>query len=397
MKALGSSLVAGDDSRFRFVEAKAQTFDFPGRATALTVVGGRVFFSSTAWGGAEPAIADVSGAFIIKDLYPGSTASSPTSFAPLGAGVAFAAEEPTRGRELWISDGTSAGTFAIDINPGTSGSSPTGLVNVGGRVYFAADDGTSGRELWRTDGTLAGTVRVRDLKPGAGSSNPTDLVNLNGKLYFSADDGTSGSELYSAEAAIKISVGDVEVVEGNSGITAANLPVTLSQPSTDTVTVSYATVDGSATAGSDHVAAAGTVTFLPGETSKTIALSVNGDTTVESNESFGVVLTSTTNALLARDRGNVRIRTDDGTPPRKQAVWQPFFAVDTLETPYVGDFNGDGKTDIITFTRQNPNAIGDVYVALATGSGFGANTKWHDFLRDHHRRDRDHRRFRWRR
>jgi hypothetical protein len=61
-------------------------------------------------------------------------------------------------------------------------------------------------------------------------------------------------------------------------------------------------------------------------------------------------------------------------------VWHNWFAVDTLETPYVGDFDGDGRTDIITFTRQNPLAVGDVYVALSDGTKFGANTKWHDWF-----------------
>ena len=66
--------------------------------------------------------------------------------------------------------------------------------------------------------------------------------------------------------------------------------------------------------------------------------------------------------------------------PRTQSAWHGFFAVNTLETPYVGDFNGDGRTDIITFTRQNPSAVGDVYVALSNGSQFGANTKWNDWF-----------------
>jgi hypothetical protein len=65
---------------------------------------------------------------------------------------------------------------------------------------------------------------------------------------------------------------------------------------------------------------------------------------------------------------------------RAQSEWHSWFAVDTLETPYAGDFNGDGRTDIITFTRQNPSAIGDVYVALSEGTRFGANTKWHDWF-----------------
>ena len=64
-----------------------------------------------------------------------------------------------------------------------------------------------------------------------------------------------------------------------------------------------------------------------------------------------------------------------------QPVWHPFFAVDTRETPYVGDFDGDGRTDIITFTRDNPFAFGDVYVSLSTGTAFEpASTKWHDFF-----------------
>ena len=37
-------------------------------------------------------------------------------------------------------------------------------------------------------------------------------------------------------------------------------------------------------------------------------------------------------------------------------------------------------TDVITFTRQNPSAVGDVYVALSDGTQFGANTKWHDVI-----------------
>ena len=69
------------------------------------------------------------------------------------------------------------------------------------------------------------------------------------------------------------------------------------------------------------------------------------------------------------------------TPNRPQGAWHGFFAIDALETPYVGDFDGDLRADLITFTRQNPNAIGDVYVSLSKGTRFGAtdvSTKWHD-------------------
>ncbi|MBB5868291.1 hypothetical protein F4553_001670 [Allocatelliglobosispora scoriae] len=54
--------------------------------------------------------------------------------------------------------------------------------------------------------------------------------------------------------------------------------------------------------------------------------------------------------------------------------WHDFFAVGT-EIPQVGDVNGDGLTDIVTFTR---GSTGDVYVALSNGSSFGPGVKWHD-------------------
>jgi hypothetical protein len=56
--------------------------------------------------------------------------------------------------------------------------------------------------------------------------------------------------------------------------------------------------------------------------------------------------------------------------------WHDFFALGG-EVPAVGDFNGDGKDDIVVFTR---GTLGDAYVALSTGSSFGASAKWHDFF-----------------
>jgi len=56
--------------------------------------------------------------------------------------------------------------------------------------------------------------------------------------------------------------------------------------------------------------------------------------------------------------------------------WQEFFAP-AGETPLTGDFNGDGKDDIVTFTHGSLN---DVYVALSNGGGFGPGVKWHDFF-----------------
>jgi Glycosyl hydrolases family 43/FG-GAP-like repeat len=73
---------------------------------------------------------------------------------------------------------------------------------------------------------------------------------------------------------------------------------------------------------------------------------------------------------------DVYVALSTGSGFAASAKWQDFFAIDG-EVPAVGDVNGDGRDDIITFTR---NDLADVYVALSTGSGFAASAKWHDFF-----------------
>src|SRR5262245_11314899 len=108
-----------------------------------------------------------------------------------------------------------------------------------------------------------------------------------------------------------LSIDDVSIVEGNVGTTNAAFTVTLSAASTSTVKVHYSTFDGSAVAGSDYEATSGTVTFDPGETSKTILVPVIGDRTFEYSESFGVRLTDPVNAFVADSTGAGTIQDDE--------------------------------------------------------------------------------------
>jgi len=121
----------------------------------------------------------------------------PTHMANVGGTLFFAAGDSAHGRELWKSDGTSAGTKRVrDVRPGTGSSNPSGLTNVGGVLYFSANDGVHGRELWKSDGTLAGTKPVRDIRSGPKGSVPDNLTDVNGVLFFSANDGIHGNELW---------------------------------------------------------------------------------------------------------------------------------------------------------------------------------------------------------
>ena len=73
---------------------------------------------------------------------------------------------------------------------------------------------------------------------------------------------------------------------------------------------------------------------------------------------------------------DVHVALSTGSAFAGATKWHDWFSLDG-EVPAVGDVNGDGRDDIITFTRNN---LADVYVALSTGSGFAASAKWHEFF-----------------
>jgi len=135
------------------------------------------------------------GTFRLIDINPGPQPSIPLFLTPLGNRFLFRADDGSHGTELWISDGTAAGTgMLLDINPG-GGSLPMHLTALGDRVFFGADDGVTGEEPWMTDGTSAGTQRIMDINP-AGSSLPAQFTQLGDRLVFAANDGQNGNELW---------------------------------------------------------------------------------------------------------------------------------------------------------------------------------------------------------
>src|SRR2546430_17581998 len=109
----------------------------------------------------------------------------------------------------------------------------------------------------------------------------------------------------------RFSASDVSVVEGNAGTVNADFTVTLTGESRNPITVDYATVDGTAVAGTDYIAASGTLTFEPGAVSKTITIAVMSDTAVERNESFLLKLSNATGGGLADAAARGTVVDDD--------------------------------------------------------------------------------------
>ena len=116
-----------------------------------------------------------------------------------------------------------------------------------------------------------------------------------------------------APGPLTLSVNDVSVVEGNAGVKSATITVSLSGISNQTVTVAYASANGTATAGSDYGAVSGTLTFAPGVTQQTVTVAIYGDLLVEANETFYLDLSGATAATIARGRGTATILDDDAT------------------------------------------------------------------------------------
>ena len=149
----------------------------------------------------------------------------------------------------------------------------------------------------------------------------------------------------------KLSITSSSVAEGNSESRSVRLFVNLSIPSTGTVTVDYATQDGTglnkAIAGSDYTATSGTLTFLPGTTALTLDIPILGDPTIESDESFLVNLTNPFGAILATSQSTINILNDDLTVV-------PTFAGTSSNDIFTG---GDGN-DIINGEGGDDNLNG---------------------------------------
>lgn len=132
-----------------------------------------------------------------------------SNYAVLNNKMYFSGYDNINGGELWVTDGTDAGTHIV-INLRTDGGgvlysgTPMALTVYNSKIYFSAADDTHGQELFMTDGTAAGTVLVKDMLPGPTGSVPYEITIHNGLLYilnnynremWKSDGTTTGTQL----------------------------------------------------------------------------------------------------------------------------------------------------------------------------------------------------------
>lgn len=141
------------------------------------------------------------GTRLVKDIAAGAAGSAPSRIAPLGNGMAaFLARDADGNVGLWRTDGTAAGTRLASEFGSASDGAPF-FVSLGdGRALFARATAETGRELWITDGTATGTQLLKDIAPGTNSSGLGGYVRMaNGQVLFTADPDGRGGELWATD------------------------------------------------------------------------------------------------------------------------------------------------------------------------------------------------------
>ena len=194
------------------------------------------------------------------------------------------------------------GAFTVSLtNPADTDTVVT--YTVGGTATADGDDMPLTRTFTIPAGETTATIPVAVLDDTLVEGDETVSVTLT-----STTNGTLGTVdatvTIADDDAATLSIDDVSLVEGDAGTTDFVFTVSMSNPSTTDVTVDYTTTDGTATvADGDYVAGSGTVTILAGETTATVTVPVNGDTTVESDETFFVDLSNAVGATLLDAQG----------------------------------------------------------------------------------------------
>lgn len=214
--------------------------------------------------------------------------------------------------------------------------SPTSTLPV--TVSYAAADGLAmaGSDYQSSSGLLTfdpGEDTQLVLIPVNGDTDdePDEnfFVHLSNASNADILDGQGEATIVDDDGLPSLTISDISVEEGSSGIVNALFTITLSPADTQEVMVDFSTADGTAAAGSDYTAASGSLTFDPGETEQTITVQVFGDMVDEGEtETFFVNLSNAVNANLVEDNAPATIL-DDDTAAVSLASSQPVLEGDT--------------------------------------------------------------------
>jgi uncharacterized repeat protein (TIGR01451 family) len=244
----------------------------------------------------DPGTAFVEDAFVVTVIRPG---------------VRINVSDANRG------EGSSAGVvFTLTLSQPVAQTVTVAYQTVDGTATAPADYGALSGTVTFSPGVTSRTVKVTTVGDVIDEDDETFTLVLSSPANATIEDGVGVGTIVDNDTA-GISLLDISVGEGNSGITPATFTIALSVPSTKQITVNFATapVSGGATAGVDYVAQSGVLTFPAGSaTPQTVTVDVLGDLIDENNEAFSLQLSGAVNATITRALGRATILDDDDPP-----------------------------------------------------------------------------------
>ena len=217
-------------------------------------------------------------------------------------------------RDVTVPEGNTgavAAVFTVTLSAASDRPVTVGYATGNGTATAGSDYQPAAGTLIIPAGQTTGTITVLVNGDRLGEPNEAFFVHLVSPTNAFIVDGPGVGTVLDDEP--RISITDVSKLEGKNGKTSFVFTVRLSAAPDQAVTMSYRTADGTATAGSgDYVARTGTLTFAPGETTRTITIEVKGDNRREANEAFTVELFGAgSNAVLLDAVGLGTIVNDD--------------------------------------------------------------------------------------
>jgi hypothetical protein len=228
---------------------------------------------------------------------------------------------------------------------------------------MASTASAGGRAIAHKQSFRGGTARVSLVVPVAANGKPLRVT----VTIRSGGQAATKTVTYPVPALPKpsASIAGASAPEGNASST-LSFALTLSASTPLPVSISYATANGTATAPADFTAANGTVTFAPGETSKTIQVTVVGDAVYEPDETFTVGLSNPVNATIGTGSATGTIQNDD-------PVAQPghYVGKDSQNETWSFDVTPDGR-GLATLTSGQIN-MSCSYAGQTVGSTSGGN------------------------
>ncbi len=211
-----------------------------------------------------------------------------------------------------VSGGTSTLSFTVTLSAASIQQVSAQFVTSDGTAAAPADYEAAFGTVTFEPGDTSKTVSVMVQGDELDELDETLGVELSGAVSATIADSTAVGTIVDDDPEPSLSIGDLSVVEGDSGSANVTLTVALSVASGRAVKVDHATLDGTAAAGTDFMAGSGTLTFAPGETSKTVSVEVLGDAVDEVDEALTVELSSAAGAGIGDPEGTIVIDDDDG-------------------------------------------------------------------------------------